>query len=432
MSSTLLESPLPRTLNAPHIHCLPNGLTIIAEQLPVDAVNLSLWLGVGSAVETDALNGTAHFLEHMIFKGTQRLQSGDFERWVEQRGAVMNAATSQDYTHYYITTAPKDFAALAPHQIEVVLNAAIPDDAFERERLVVLEEIRRAQDNPHRRTFRRSMEIAFERLPYRRPVLGATEVIENLTAEQMRQFHEHWYQPRSMTAVVVGNLPVEELVSIVSEGFEQAIAHRQFQVPTLHPSVSEHPPETPFSAIVRREYTDPTLQQARLVMLWRIPGMENLEKTYPFDVLASVLGRGRTARLVRDLREDRQLVTSIGVSSSTYRHQGLFYISAELPTENVEVVEAAIADHIARIQSEPITPSELRRIQTLVAHRFLFSNEAPGDRAGLYGYYYALTQSLEAAIHYPAHIQAMQPDKILKTAQGFLSPEAYGVVVLRP
>lgn len=147
MTSTLVNLPL---LNAPKLHQLPNGLTIIAEQMPVAAVNLSLWVKVGSAVESDAINGIAHFLEHMIFKGTQQLPGGEFERRVEERGAVMNAATSHDYTHYHITTAPQDFAALAPLQIDVVFNASIPSDAFERERLVVLEEIRRAQDNPQR------------------------------------------------------------------------------------------------------------------------------------------------------------------------------------------------------------------------------------------------------------------------------------------
>jgi predicted Zn-dependent peptidase len=91
---------LPTRLMAPTVRRLPNGLTVIAEQMPLEVVNLSLWLRVGSAVESDAINGMAHFLEHMIFKGTQRLQCGEFERRIEERGAYTNAATSQDYTQY--------------------------------------------------------------------------------------------------------------------------------------------------------------------------------------------------------------------------------------------------------------------------------------------------------------------------------------------
>jgi predicted Zn-dependent peptidase len=218
MTSTLLKTP---PLNAPTIETLPNGLTIVAEQMPVEAVNLNVWINVGSAVESDHINGMAHFLEHMVFKGTPRLESGEFERLIEQRGAVTNAATSQDYTHYYITTAPQDFAQLAPLQLDVVLNPSIPDDAFERERLVVLEEIRRSDDNPQRRTFRRAIETTFEQLPYRRQVLGPSSVIEQLKAQQMRDFHAKWYQPQLITAVAVGNLPVEELIEIVADGFTQ-------------------------------------------------------------------------------------------------------------------------------------------------------------------------------------------------------------------
>lgn len=212
----------PPRLNSPTLHRLPNGLTIVAEQMPVEAVNLSLWVNVGSANEPDNINGMAHFLEHMVFKGTKRIVSGEFERRIEERGAVTNAATSQDYTHYYITTAPKDFASLAPLQIDVVLNSLIPDDAFSREKLVVLEEIRRSDDNPRRRTFAQAMQTAFDRLPYRRPVLGEFDVISQLQPQQMRDFHTSWYQPNSITAVAVGNLPVDELIKIVSDGFTES------------------------------------------------------------------------------------------------------------------------------------------------------------------------------------------------------------------
>ena len=167
-------------LNKPTIEQLPNGLTIIAEQIPVDAVNLNVWLNVGSAKETDDINGMAHFLEHMIFKGTPSIASGEFEQRIEAKGAVTNAATSQEYTHYYITCAPKDFAELPPLQLDVLLNPSIPDAAFERERHVVLEEIRRSEDNPRRRTYFRAIETGFETLPYRRPVLGPASVIEGL------------------------------------------------------------------------------------------------------------------------------------------------------------------------------------------------------------------------------------------------------------
>ncbi len=447
MTSSLLELSVAPRLNAPTLHHLPNGLTIIAEQIPVEAVNLSLWVNVGSAVESDAINGMAHFLEHMVFKGTEKLQSGEFERRIEEQGAVTNAATSQDYTHYYITAAPRDFAHLAPLQIDVALNACIPDDAFERERLVVLEEIRRSEDNPRRRTYYRAMETAFDVLPYRRPVLGPASVIEQLTPQQMRDFHARYYQPKSITAVAVGNLPVERLIEIVAEGFSEARSHQKSTaIPResekiqaiaakgggSQPDISHFAEEPPFKEMVYREYVDETLQQARLVMVWRVPGMARLRETYALDVLASILGHGRTSRLVQDLREHRGLVSQISASNMTHRLQGTFYISAQLPEENLLSAREAIAEHVRRLQEELVSESEIARVSTQVANRFIFGNETPSDRAGLYGYYQSMMGDLAPALNYPALIQALDADDLRKAARQYLSPDAFGAVVMRP
>lgn len=428
---------LPSRLVSPTIRRLPNGLTVIAEQMPLEVVNLSLWLRVGSAVESDAINGMAHFLEHMIFKGTQQLQCGEFERRVEERGAFTNAATSQDYTKYYITTAPQDFVALAPLQIQMVMAPRLGDDDFERERPVILEEIRRADDNPRRRTYARTMELVFDRLPYRRPVLGPTAVVEALTPGQMRDFHSTWYQPQSMTAVAVGNLPVETLIATVAEGFDQAMALRS-TAPETSDSIARFRPllpgdlEAPFAAVKRAIHYDQSLTQARLVMTWRVPGVVQLEDTYGLDILASILGRGLTSRLVRDLREERKLVTSISCSNMTLAHQGVFMVVAQLPVEHLATVEAAIAQHIEAVTQQPVSQAELYRVQTQVANRFVFANETPSDRAGLYGYYHTLTGNIAEGINYPAYIQGLGAEEVLRAAQGHLSGHAYGVVTLQP
>lgn len=426
MSSTLLKFP---RLNAPKLQNLPNGLTIVAEQMPVEAVNLNLWVNVGSIAESDAINGMAHFLEHMIFKGTKRLVSGEFERRIEERGAVTNAATSQDYTHYYVTTAPQDFATLAPLQIDVVMNACIPDDAFERERLVVLEEIRRSEDNPQRRNFARAMETAFSKLPYRRPVLGPEAVISQLKVEQMRCFHAQNYQPKSITAVAVGNLPEEELIEIVAQGFENYEKRDIGNIETQ--DITSLQPEPAFTEIIRREYIDENLQQARLILMWRVPGLMQLSQTYALDVLSAILGHGRTSRLWQDLREERELVNYISVSNMTNQLQGTFYIAAHCEVENLAAVEQAIVEHIRKIKIE-IEESEISRVRKRVANRFIFGNERPSDRANLYGYYQTLVGDLEPAFDFPDHIQAQDADTLIQAAKTYLSTDAYAVVVMKP
>jgi len=177
---------------------------------------------------------------------------------------------------------------------------------------------------------------------------------------------------------------------------------------------------------------DPGLQQARLMMVWRVPGLNELSETYPLDVLATILGQGRTSRLVRDLREERGLVSAVTCSNMTQRLQGVFYISARLRVENLAEVETAIAQHLRRLHEEPIADSEIARVRTQVANRFIFGNETPSDRAGLYGYYQAIAGHLNLALEYPHHIQSLDADTLREATRKYLSPDAYGIVVLKP
>jgi zinc protease len=413
-------------LQHPTCHRTQSGLTIIAEQMPVEAVNFSLWVPIGSAVETNDINGMAHFLEHMIFKGTQTLAPGVFEQKVEQCGGMTNAMTSQDYTCFYITTAPQDFKAIAPHQLDLVLNAAIPEAEFERERQVVLEEIRRSKDNIRRCVFAHATELAFDRLPYRRPVLGPAAVIEALSAEQMRQFHRQWYAPSNLTAVVVGNLPVEEMVATL----EQQLDSSGPATGRVSPTSLE--PEPAFTQVQHHEIQDDRLTEARLMLMWRVPGILEHEQTYGLDVLARILGSGRTSRLVKDLRETRGLVTHIGVSNMTHVAQGLFWVSAHLPVENVAVVKAAILEHIQQIHDEYVSVAELTQVQRQTVNSFIFENETPSSRAGLYGYAEAIMGDLETGLSYTDRIRAVNQAAVQDAARCFLSVEAYRSLVMRP
>jgi predicted Zn-dependent peptidase len=313
-------------------------------------------------------------------------------------------------------------------QLEVVLNASIAEEPFAREKLVVLEEIRRAEDNPQRRIFSQVAEVGFENSPYYRPVLGLTSIIEQLRPQQMQDFHAQWYQPTAMTAVVVGNLPTEDLIATVADSFAQTYTIKSpsqiVPIPTLK-SVK------PFKEIVSRDYVDESIQQSRLILMWRVPGLTQLKQTYALDVLAVILGKGKVSRLFRELREEKGLVSSISVSNMTQGNQGLFYISAQLLTENIPAVEAAILAQIQKIQSELMTQSELNRIRTQVANRFIFGNERPSDRANLYGYYYSQLQTLEPAFNYPQEIQSLQSEDMRIAAQKYLSSEAYGRVIVR-
>jgi predicted Zn-dependent peptidase len=409
------------SVHAPQITTLSNGLTIITEQIPVCAVNLNIWFNIGSAVESDEINGMAHFLEHMIFKGTEKLPAGEFERFLEARGAVTNAATSQEYTHYYFTCAPQDFADILPWQLDLVCNPLIPEEEFARERMVVLEEIRRAQDNPGRRVSEKTTQMAFPHLPYSRPILGTSEIIQGVTPKQMQSFHRSWYQPLNMTIVAVGNLPTEELTEQVINTIEKK--ESKLPINTL-----SYLPELPFDDIVTDEYVDKSLQQSRLILMWRVPGFIDLDETLALDVLAIILGRGKLSRLFRDLRETRHLVHRISASNITYKMQGAFSVSAELSQEKLPLVQDEILKHIEQIQQEGVTPKELERVCQNVANQFIFQSEKPSDRTNLYGYYYSQLNTLTPALEYVQKVRMLTVDDIQQATIKYCPLNAYGVV----
>ncbi len=412
-------------MNKPTTLRLSNGLTIVAESVPSTAVSCHVVLPIGSAIETDAINGMAHFLEHMIFKGTPSLAVGEFEQRLESVGAIANAATSQDYTQYYFTCAPQDFAQLAPLQLEILSQASIPEEAFELEKLVILEEIRRSEDNLQRRAYQWMVDLACAHQPYRRPILGPESVIANLQAQQMRDFHGNWYSPDLMTIAVVGNLPIDQLIEPVIktlDGFS----------PSNHPRLPTLQPEPPFPGITQHEHRDPRLQQTRLMLVWRVPGLNQLEQTYALDMLAVILGQGKTSRLWQDLREKRRLVQYISVSNITYLWQGLFLIGMYVEAAQISQVVEIIQQHIADLHNQPVTALEMERVKRLAINRFIFGGEKPSDRASLYSYHQSLFGSLTPALEYPQTIQKLHSLDLQLAARQYLAINRHGIITAQP
>lgn len=412
---------------------LENGLTVIHQQTcTTDVASVDVWVKAGAIQETDEWLGIAHFLEHMIFKGSDRVPPSMFDREVEYRGGVTNAATSYDYAHYFITTAVQYLDETLPYLAEILLNAAIPDDEFERERDVVLEEIRQSYDNPDCVAFQVLSETVYQRHPYGRPILGTEESLLQLTPEMMRAFHRTYYQPQNMTVVVVGNLSRQAALQLVEQNFST------FPPAGVCPCAGLEA-EPPITQIRRQALEMPRLEQARLMMAWLGPGLdsplqslnEQLHNAYGLDILSVLLAEGRTSRLVWELREERNFVQAVGSGFSLQRDSGLFTISAWLDSENLERVEAIICDRLSELAATPISIAELERCKRLLCNDYAFSTETPGQLAGLYGYYSLFTHP-ETVITYPERVRAIQPSDIQRLAAQYLSPYHYAATTMRP
>jgi predicted Zn-dependent peptidase len=204
-----------------HVLQLNNGLTLVHHELAATPVVVAdIWIKAGAGMEPLEWTGMAHFLEHMIFKGTPTLAPGLFDYLVEAQGGMTNAATSHDYVHFFITIAADRFAYALPHLADLLLHAAIPVDEFNLERQVVLEEIRQAEDDPDWLAFQVMAEQVYPNHPYGRSILGSAATLEPLSPSEMRCFYQTYYQPEHMTVVITGGISLEQTVEIVSQAFQ--------------------------------------------------------------------------------------------------------------------------------------------------------------------------------------------------------------------
>ncbi|MGM3304537.1 M16 family metallopeptidase [Anabaena sp. WFMT] len=404
---------------------LDNGLTFIHQEIPTTPVVVSdVWVRAGATLEPEPWFGMAHFLEHMIFKGTATLPPGEFDYNIEKMGGVSNAATSHDYAHYSLTTATSYLADTLPHLGELLLNAAIPDNEFVRERDVVLEEIRSCADDPDWIGFESLLKNVYQDHPYGRSVLGTEQELMQHSPEAMRCFHRSHYQPENMTVVIVGGIAQEPAWELVNRNFSD------FSGGSNCPP-SQKIIQPVITGIRRQELILPRLEQARLMMAWIAPGVEQLRTNHGLEFLSVLLAEGRTSRLVHDLREEKQLVQAICSNFSLQRESSLFTITAWLEPEYLERVESLICNHLHDLQTIGISEQEVNRTCRSLCNEYAFSTEAPNQLSSLYGYYNTIAKA-ELAVTYPQAIQSFDAQELQQLARQYLSLQNYAVTVIKP
>ena len=404
---------------------LSNGLTVIHQYLPATTVVVSdIWVKAGAIAEPESWSGMAHFLEHMIFKGSPNVMVGEFDWLIENTGGVANAATSYDYAHFYLTTAAAHFEHTLPCLADILLRANIPDDEFIREREVVIEEILSSYDDPDYIGYQALCQNAYQRHPYRRSILGEQERLLEHTPNQMRCFHRTHYQPENMTIVIVGGIEQEQALNLVDENFNGFCVR------------SECPPtkveiEPPVTSIRRQELHLPRIEQARLLMAWICPGSEFLEEAIALDLISLILTGGRSSGLVRELREERQLVMDIDCSLSLQKDSSLFSIGALLETEHINMVEKMICDRLSQLHHRLIPENEIASAKRQLINDYIFSTETPSQLASVYGFYNIVATAAHSAL-YPQIVSQLQPEQLQAIARRYLSPKHYAVTILKP
>ncbi len=399
---------------------LPSGLTLIHQQISTSSVVVAdVWVDGGVTNEPQSWSGMAHFLEHMIFKGTANVLPGEFDYVVENSGGCANAATSYDYVHYFLVTASQYLPQTLPYLGEILLQAHIPDEEFYLERDVVLEEIRSSDDDYDWLALQALSNLMYQNHPYGRSVLGDESLLLNNTPNQMRCFHKTHYQPERMSVVLVGDITEKEAISLTNNSFSN------FTVRSECPPVS-FDSEPPMVEIRRKQLFLPRLELSKFIMGWSGPGIDDFVGAIALDLISMILAGGRTSRLVRQLREEKQIVLDIGCDFSFQKHSSLFTISAYFEHQNLAEIEHLIRQEIYNLQTKPITDKEIEICKKALLHDYIFSTETPEQLASLYCYYQTLTNA-HLSLQYPHTVRSFTPQDIQRYASIYLCPQYYSI-----
>jgi zinc protease len=406
---------------SPTRHILSNGIpVIIQEHRGSDVVALQLWVRAGARDETAAELGLAHYLEHMLFRGTTSRPGGFVERDVEGVGGRMNAGTSWDYTFYYVTLPARRLVPGLEMLADIAVNATLDADVLEREKDVVLEEMRLSDDNPRRRLGRQLYTQLFEGHPYGRHVIGTPELVRGLTRETLAGFYRRHYVPEAFAVVVVGAVDPQQALATAGATFGRLPRSGVARLP-----VAPAPPFKP----QRQELMHPGAH-AHLGMAWPAPRLDHAD-TPALDLLVSILGRSRSSRLVQALRERDGLVVSVGASLSALEGAGGLMVNAQLPPGNVQRAEAQVLAEIRRVRDSGVTDAELRRAITAAEADHEFETETAEGRARALGRA-ETTWTIEDELAYVNRIRSVTAEQVRGVARRYLDPERYTRLALLP
>ncbi len=348
------------------ITTLPNGLRVVTDRMPtVESVSLGVWVRAGTRYEPPQVNGVAHLLEHMVFKGTERRSAREIAEEIEAVGGNINAYTSRETTAYYAKVL-KDDAGLAVDVLADILQHSVVDDVeLGRERSVVLQEIGQAHDTPDDVVFDHFQSTAFPDQPLGRPVLGKSEIVANMPREAIVGFRDAHYRTGRMVVAAAGNIEHQQLVDHAAQVFG-----------ALQNGGDDTSQDAVYNSGEYREARD--LEQIHMVLGFRGAPIGTSE-FYTLSVLSNLLGGGMSSRLFQEIREERGLVYSIDTFMSAFADTGLFGIYAGTGTEQVTELIPALCDQITGLAGS-LRADEVARSRAQLKSSLLMALESTGAR----------------------------------------------------
>nr|WP_286185373.1 pitrilysin family protein [Labrenzia sp. PO1] len=399
---------------------LDNGLQVVVipdRRAPV--VTHMIWYKVGSADEPEGQSGVAHFLEHLMFKGTHDHPNGEFSKMVADRGGQENAFTSTDYTAYFQKVAKQHLPLMMKLEADRMENLVLSDEVVTPERDVVLEERRmRVDSEPGSRLQEALNSITFVNHPYGSPVIGWQSEIEALNKEAAIAFYDRFYTPNNAVVVIAGDVDVDAVRKLAQETYGK-VARR------AEPGERLRPAEPPLAGERRIAVSDPRVRQESLSQIWIVPSQTTGEGRTPeaLDILSYILGEGPSSRLHKALVLDQEAALSAGAyyqgSALDNGRFGLYAVPR--PGYTLEDMERLIATELQKLLETGVTEEEVERARNSMVASAIYAQDSQSGLARLFGGALTTGQTIENVQTWPSQVQAVTPEDVLDAARTYLA-----------
>jgi zinc protease len=418
-----------RPLFGAEVFVLPNGLRVaFVESRRAPVIAQYLFYGAGAGEDPAGRSGTAHFLEHMMFKGSPRVASGEFSRRVAREGGNDNAFTSRDVTAYYQHVEASRLPLVAMMEADRLAAALIPADEVESERQVVLEERRQRTDTNPRALFGEAFDAALWGPQHwrGRPIIGWPDEIRAITRQDLLDFHARWYAPANAVLAVSGAVGIEEMKRVAAEEYGA--------VPARAATPARNRPGAPETIPVQERITrnDPRVPQPSFARAMVAPTLSfgDRRHAYPLEVLAHLLGSGPGSRLHRALVEAGLAVSAgAGYDSESLGIGEFNLFAAPRPGTTPERVEAVLVGEVKRLLDDGVQEEEVRRSIRQMTAGALLSLDSFGAAPRMIGSALAIGLPLEAVEYWPARIRGVTAAQVIEAARAVLgggTPSASG------
>lgn len=426
------------------VYKLENGHTVVLAHKEGGLVNVSSWVKTGSINENDKNNGISHFLEHLMFKGTNKHPAGEFDRILEAKGAIVNAATWKDYTFYYVTL-PKgqnnnDFYEAIELHADMMLDPIIPEHEIgavfdvndknvknKRERHVVIEEIRMRQDQPWTKVYNACNKGMYTSHPYKRDVIGTPEIISQVTQQEIMTYYKDFYTPENITTIIVGDFDNEVVLNKVITEFEGKWKNNEGNGKVA---------TTVDKPINQTKYIEQKslINSAFMMFGWLGPVACDLKNSISLEILSIILGDGTSSRLYQNLieKQPEPIFNMINSEHYQFKDGDNFFIQANFKPEKKDIAIDLIKNEIKTLQTNLVLQNEFLKAKKKIKSQFAHNAETVSEIGETIGYYMTVCHDLKLAEDYLKVLDGIIIEYLCEVAKTYLSIDNASISVLLP